>query len=135
MDVAHHLRGPYCARVPCGPALLHGPLGSHVGQRQPLAPRLVGISRVVVAQGLLNLHGECVLPLDAVGVVGVHGPQQVTQPVQRPGLVSAGKLVGATDQVVRLLQQITQAVLTRQEWLHLRGVVKQREFLRLAEHT
>ena len=95
-----------------------------MGQGQALPPGFVGIGGIVIAQRLFNLHRQRVLSLDAIGVIRVHGPQQDTQSIQRAWLVLAGKLVGATDQVMRLFQQTTQPMLARKQWLHLRGIVK-----------
>jgi hypothetical protein len=135
VDVLHHLRRPHIGRRPADPALLQGGFAGHVRQGQALAAGLVGVGGVVVAQGLLDLERQGVLALNAVAVIGIHGPQEPAQPAQGLGLHLARELVSAADQVARLLQQGPELVLPGQQRFHLRGVVIEREFLRLSEHV
>ena len=57
--------------------------GGHVCQGQALATRFVGVLCVVFAQGLFDFQGQCVLAFNAIGVVRVHGTQQLAQARQR----------------------------------------------------
>jgi hypothetical protein len=132
VDFAHHLRGPDMAAGPFAPMRFDGGFRLHVGERQALAPRLIRVLRVVIAQRALDVDGECMLPLDFVAVVGVHGAQQHPQLGRRAG---ARKTQRLTLQVVRLFEQRRERALAGQERLHLRRSVIELEFLRLADHA
>lgn len=130
MDVGHHLRRPDLLPAPFVAAFLQLLFGRHVRDGQPLAPGLVFVLGVVVAQGALDIQRQRVLPLDFVRVVRVHRAQQTAQPRQCARLVPPHQPIRLANQVVGALQQRPQAMLGRQQGLHLRWMVTQRKFLR-----
>lgn len=131
MNVPHGLRRPDALAVPLRPEFFEALLGRHVGKRQSLPAGLVCVLGAVVAQRLLDLQGRRVLPFNAVRVIRVHGPQQMTQSRMCAWGTQSREAIRLTDQVVRLLQQRGQPMLTREKRLHVHRIGREGEVLRL----
>jgi len=99
-----------------GVALFQRLLGFDVGDGQALLSGQSSILGEVLPQGLVDFVRAGVLPLDAVGVVGVHAAQQAAQLWRHAGARQGG---GQPGQVMRLGQQGFHASVGWQQGLEL----------------